>query len=161
MERVKGFTLVELVLTMVLLGIVVLVSGILMGRGIDAYRLVTARTNAVHNGRAAFLRMQKEIEILREVRVANPDRVVFLNPDNQEVEFRHSGTTLFRGADPLADQISSLRFTYYRDNGNETSAAPQVRRFLMEMTVLADSGAGRLALRTEVFPRIFIYENFQ
>lgn len=162
MERIsKGFSLVELILSMALLGIVVLVSGIIMGRGLDAYRLVTNRTEAVQDARFAFVRMQKELERLRDVTVASPQRIVFTDPDAADVEFRLVGTTLYRDADILAQGISALTFTYYRDNGNETSSGPQVRRIHIDMTVQAGGGAGTLALRTDLFPRIFIYENFQ
>jgi prepilin-type N-terminal cleavage/methylation domain-containing protein len=159
-KKPNGFTLVELVLTISLLGIIVVVSGILMGRGLEAYRLVSARTDSVHQARYALVRLQKELEALREVRTASPNRIVFLDSGMREVEFRYEGGLLYRGADILSDRVTSLAMTYYRDNGNETSAAPQVRRIHLDMTVAADR-AGTLSLRTDIFPRNFIYENYQ
>lgn len=149
----------ELVLTTVLLGIVVAVSGILLGRGVDSYRLITLRTDEVRQAQTAMLRMEKELETLRSVSQALPNRVEFSDPDLNSVDFRLIDTTLFRGPDLLAEDVTQLAFTYYRDNGEETSAAPQVRRIHMEMTVEESAGIS-FNLRTDVFPKIFIYENF-
>ncbi|MBI2067757.1 MAG: prepilin-type N-terminal cleavage/methylation domain-containing protein [Deltaproteobacteria bacterium] len=162
MERInsKGFTLVELVLAMTLITIVVAVSGFLMGRGVDAYRLVTSRTETVHQARTALVRMQKELERLREVTHAAPDRIAFRDPNMVETDFRLEGGRLYRGNDILAEDITRLTFTYYRDNGNETEAAPQVRRIHLEL-VTESVEAGRLSLRTDVFPRNYLYDNFQ
>lgn len=159
--KTKGFTLVELVLTMTLISIVVVVTGLLMGRGLDAYRLVTQRTDAVHQARFAIVRIQKELEMLTDVTNAQVERIGFRDPNLNAVDFRLVGSTLYRGSEILAESVTRLAFTYYRDNGNETSSAPQVRRIHMEMTVDAGPAAGSLELRTDVFPRNFIYENFR
>ena len=167
MERIKkisrsqGFTLVELILTMVLLGIIVVVTGILMGRSLDAYKLVSTRTETVHEARFALVRLQKELEQERQVTTASPQQVVFLDPTATQIDIHLTGTTIYRGSDILAENVSNLLFTYYRDNGNTTSSAAQVRRIHIDMTVRADATSGSLQLRTDVFPRIFMYENFQ
>ncbi|MBI2083292.1 MAG: prepilin-type N-terminal cleavage/methylation domain-containing protein [Deltaproteobacteria bacterium] len=163
MERInsKGFTLIELILAMTLLGIIVVVSGVLMGRGVDAFRFVTDRTDVVQQARLAMTRVQKELELLKEVQVASPDRVVFLDETLSPVEFRLDGTDLRQGNDILASGIQNLRMTYYQSNGNETSAAPQVRRIHIDMTLQTERGSGTLDLRTDIFPRNYIYENFR
>lgn len=151
----------ELILAMMLLGIIVAVSGVLMGRGIDAFRLVTDRTDVVQQARLAMTRMQKEIELLTQVQVASSDRVVFLDETLSPVEFRVDGTDLRQGNEILVSGVQNLQMTYYQSNGNETSAAPQVRRIHIEMTLQTERGSGTLALRTDIFPRNFIYENFR
>lgn len=157
----KGFTLVELILTIMLLGIVVSVSGLLMGRGVDAFRLVTDRADVAQQGWFALSRIQKELERLTDVQVASPTRVVFLDETASSVEFRLDGTTLYQGNDPLVSGVSLFRMTYYRDDGSEASAAPQVRRIHVDMTLQTERNSGTLPLRTAVFPRNFIYENFR
>lgn len=146
---------------MTLLGIIVVVSGVLMGRGVDAFRFVTDRTDVVQQARLAMTRVQKELELLKEVQVASPDRVVFLDETLSPVEFRLDGTDLRQGNDILASGIQNLRMTYYQSNGNETSAAPQVRRIHIDMTLQTERGSGTLDLRTDIFPRNYIYENFR
>ncbi|MBI4373744.1 MAG: hypothetical protein HY542_02600 [Deltaproteobacteria bacterium] len=153
--------MVELILTMMLLGIVVSVSGVFMGRGVDAFRLVTDRTDAVQQARFAMTRIQKELEQLTDVQVASSGRIVFLDPALSPVEFRFDGTTLYRGADRLVSGVNAFQITYYRDSGAETSAAPQVRRIHVDLTLQTERNSGTLALRTDVFPRKFIYEDFR
>lgn len=163
MERIKqnGFTLVELVLTMTLMGVIVVVAGVLMGRGVDAYRVVATRTELVSQGRLALMRIEKELEALRDVVTAQSQRIQFRDADLAMQDFRLVGTTLFRNNAILAENVQNLTFTYYRDNGNETTAPPQVRRIHLEMTVQGAGGSGSLALRTDIFPKNFVYENFQ
>ena len=160
-DRTKGFTLVEVVLTMTIMAVLVVVTGVLMGRAVDAYRLVAERSDLLQQGRMALMRIEKELEVLRDVVTVQPERVQFRDADMALQEFRRDGTSLFRNSDLLAENVSFLSLAYYRDNGNETQSPPQVRRIHIEMTVQGAGTGGSLTLRTDVFPRNFIYENFQ
>lgn len=157
----KGFTLVEIILAMTLLGITVVATSVLMGRGLDAYNLVNSRTVALDQANYALVRMEKEMTKVSNINNAHSTLFAFVDSLGNSTDFHLDGTTLFRGNDPLAHNVSSLTFTFYRDNGATTTAPPQIRRIHIDMTVLADGGNGTIDLRTDVFPRIFIYDNFQ
>lgn len=157
----KGFTLVEIILSMTLLSITVAATSVLMGRGLDAYNLVNSRTVALDQANYALVRMEREMTKVTNIQNANTNLFGFVDSLGTSTDFHLNGTNLYRGGDFLAHNISSLVFTYYRDNGNTTSAAPQVRRIHIDMTVSAGTGNGTVDLRTDVFPRIFIYDDFQ
>lgn len=156
-----GFTLVEVILSITLLAITVAVTSVLMGRGLDAYYLVNTRTESLEQAQSALGRMQKEMTKVREINNAQPDRFGFRDDLGNNTDYHREGIQLYRGEDRLAQNVTSLNFTYYRDNGTTTTAPPQVRRIRIDMEVASGAGSGPIVLRTDVFPRIFLYENFQ
>lgn len=159
--KTAGFTLLEIILVMVLLGIMVAATGVMMGRSVDIYALVGDRTEIISEARYAMVRMEKELEGLTDVQSTSATRIGFRDSGGASTDFNLTGTNLFRGSDLLARNISSLNFTCYRDDGAVTSSAQQTRRIQIDMTVTSPGAGGSFPLRTDVFPKNFMYENFR
>lgn len=157
----KGFTILELILSMTLMGILLAASGVLLGRGLDAYNLVSAHSDSVEQARYAMIRMEKEIETVTNISNSQVTQFGFTDTLGAATDFHLNGTDLMRGNDPLARNVTSLAFTYYKSDGSATNANPQVRRVQIDLTVQATGGAGTVHLRSEVFPRNFYYDTFQ
>lgn len=167
MRRMKGFTLVELLLTIIVVAIIAGVSAQVLLRGIDTYSLVTSRRDALENARIGMDRMISEMLLVRssDITGISPTRLDFTDSAGNPTNFkRHSyqGTIdLFRNNDFLAGQIALLNFTYYRSDGTFASFPSDVRMIGVELTVQSVGGYGTVPLRTRVFPRNFMYNGFQ
>ncbi len=139
----KGFTFIELVIVIVVVGIIASVFATLIIQGIDTYGFITIREDVLSEAELAMERMVKEIRQIRSYRdllVAQATEVIYL-ADGTEFQFvdvhddiigfkrsESDETKLLRQKfvepvgelehdDLLADDISSLAFEYWGWDG--------------------------------------------
>jgi len=167
MENQKGYTLIELILTIIVVGIIAAVSAQILMRGIDSYNFIMNRKDAVQHARVGMDRMLEELLLVRSIDIisAGDTQVSFWDYSGASVNFRRYTVNnvwqLYRKDDFLAGSVAFLDFDYYNSSNQATSLAWSVRRINIELTVQALGGAGSVPVRCEVFPRNFMYSNFQ
>lgn len=128
----KGFTLIELVIVIVIIGVIAGVVGYILLAAADAWTFKFNRADLLADGRLAMNRMVREIrEIKRATNVttATPSHFRFTNVDDVDIAYSRTSTDLNRTADStanvLAENVSNLTFTYY-DSSGATIATPVV-----------------------------------
>lgn len=165
--KAKGFTLVEIVLSISLVSILFAASAIILDRGIDSFASISERGAKHQDARYAMERMVRELLLIEagpQGDLINLQDSSLSFRDNQGIntDFNLSGNTLNRGSDPLLENVTVLTFTGYRSNGVVTNANPQIRRIRIEFSTLPQGETTPLTLRTDVFLRgEDLYENFQ
>lgn len=163
----RGFTLIELVLTITIVGIISSVSAKVLLTGIDTYALTSNRKDALQHARVGMDRMVAELTSLRQGMITGKTdtRVSFIDSDNLATNFQrttvNSTLELYRRDDFLAGQVALLDFDYYKLDGTTATWPWEVRRINIELTIQALGGAGSVPLRTEVFMRNYMYTNFR
>jgi len=161
----RGFTIVELILTIVLIGILFGLGSLVLIQGLDSYAHIFARNTTLQRARYAMERMVREIRIISDqnnsLRSIQGTQLSFIDAASLETDFHWTGQTLWRGNDRLSDDVTALNFTGFRDDNVVTSAAPQVRRVRIQLTVAPPGQTAPLVLRTDIFLRNYIYENFR
>ncbi len=163
----KGFTLIETILTIIVVGIIAGVSGQVLMRGIDAYSLITNRKDALQHARVGMDRMVNELLLVSSTKVTSISdaRIDFRDVNGSATSFKRQnmyGTLdLVRGSDFLAGQIYLLDFDFFKSDGTNAVWPADMRRISIELTTQAIGGYGTVPLRTEVFPRNFMYSNFR
>jgi len=163
----KGYTLIELVLTIVIVGIIAAVSAQVLVRGIDAYTLITNRKDALQHARVGMDRMIDELILLNSSKISSisDTKIGFWDDTNALTNFRRTSQggnlVLYRGDDFLAGIVGLLDFDYFKSTGAPAVWPWDVRRINIELTIQALGGVGSIPLRTEVFPRGFMYNNFR
>lgn len=162
----KGFTLIEIILSVSLVGILFAVSAIVLDRGIDSYADISERGAKNQDVRLAMERMVRELILVDagpsgELNGIQSDRVQFRDALGQNTEFRLIGNTLNRETDPLLENVTAFTVTGYRSNNQVTTAAPQVRRIRLQLSALPVGQTAPVTLRTDIFLRTEMYENFQ
>ena len=171
-SKVSGFTFVETVLTIVIIGVIASVAAKVLLVGLDIYSLIVNRNTAFHNARAAMDRMQDEMLLLRNIDFISigSTNFGFRDVDGALTSFKKSTVTshgksvpcIMRGTDYLAGDVTQLAFRYYMLDGSQVSFWPLfVRRINIDFTVTALNNAGSIHLISNVFPRNFMYSNFQ
>jgi len=136
MKHKRGFTLIEMVMTITILGIVAGIVGPLLYMTVTAIGNPVARTDLQDSSNLALSRMSHEIRRLKDkssVITATGTVYEFTDINITQIRYQQVGNTLMRregaaGTDyGLADQIQTngLTFTYYDDPGN-VIATPQV-----------------------------------
>lgn len=170
----NGFTLIELVITMVLIGIVAYVVASSLSTGIKAFFVTDNRKEALDQARIAMERMTREMRNLRsssDVGIGSSGtQFCFTNIDGTTVSFRYPGlsaNTIARqdglaniaacpgavGGNTLSNNITTLTLSYIRLDGTVDtafSAANTKRiRIIITSTVYGES----VTLQSEVWPR--------
>lgn len=163
----KGFTLIELILTIIIVGIIAGVSASVLMRGIDSYALVMNRKDALQHARVGMDRMVSELMLTRliDITYISPTHIGFFDVNGSATSFKkktyYNTVDLFRGDDFLAGQISLLNFTFFKSNDQAATWPFDVKRIGIELTIQTIGGYGTIPLRTQVFPRNYMYSNFR
>lgn len=153
----RGFTIVELVLVIALLGIEAFVLGPPLAVAVKEYVLVSSRRQTLAEAKSAMDRMVKEIRLIPSqaavISVASPTAFQFQYPLGTAITYALNGTALERNGTALASNVGLLEFKYYDSAGAETAVASRVRTIQIRLTINAPSGSGTLPLQTTVFLR--------
>lgn len=165
-DKQKGFTIVETVLSIALIGILIVLSSVLLRQGLDSYAHISNRGGNLQSARYAMERMVRELKRAgdkdsNKIQNISSTRITFTDADGNTTNFELIGTLLKRGSDRLLENVTALAFTGFRDNNDQTSSAQQLRRVRIQLTTLPPAETAPLILRTDVFFRNYMYENFQ
>ena len=170
MTNKKGFTLIELVITMVLIGIIAYVVASALSTGIKAYFVTDFRKEALDQARIAMERMTREIRNVRssaDITTANATTFTFTDVSGTPISFALSGGNINRtsvATNTLAIGISSIGdatfltgiFSYVLTNGTTTQAPtnPQLSTIKrIKIGFIATKNTESVTLQSEVWPR--------
>lgn len=172
-----GFTMVEMIIVIVVMGVIFALGGMVLGRAFESYQLTREATNVDWQGRVAMERMVRELRDIRSATATDlwlsgsspATEIRFNDANGNAVCFRLSpSNTLQRSADgptgtcgttnpqPLADNVapSGLGFYFYRNDGTpETTTAANV--YYVTVTLQVSEGGINETYRATVQPRRF------
>jgi prepilin-type N-terminal cleavage/methylation domain-containing protein len=161
MKRTKGLTLIEMVMTIVIVGIL---SGVLMFsiKGImDLWNFWSFRSEVASQGRIGVMRMVREIRQIRNettILIADRAHIQFNDTSDQTIDYALNGTNLNRNGNALATGVTNLTFTYYNISNALLAPLPlnQTNReaiYLIGLGLTMVSGDQNKTLETRVYPR--------
>jgi prepilin-type N-terminal cleavage/methylation domain-containing protein len=157
----NGFTLIEIVMTIVLISILGGLAAVIILQGVRAYSDEDSRSDIHYQTRIAVERIARESRQISDCTTinvpANPGGTFsFLDINTGlTVTFSISGTDLLRNADRLASGINSAQssFSFLATNGTLTTLCPAV--WFIDISVTDQNGTQSLPVRTRVHPRNF------
>ena len=161
MKLPKGLTLIELVMTIVIVGILL---GVLMFsiKGImGLWDFWSFRSEIVSQGRVAVMRMAREIRQVKNetaIFIADRSRIQFNDTNNQTIDYSLVSSNLIRNNNVLASGISNLTFIYYNITNAELTplplnAASRLEIYMIGLGLTIVSGDQNKTLATRVYPR--------
>ena len=154
----KGFTLIELILVIVILGIIAGVSANVMSSSFKSSFDNQNITNADEQGRLSIERMIRDIHAIGSsgsIITATSTQFSFINTSGQTITYALSGTNLQRNGINLADGISAISFGYYASNGTVTTTLANIRYINITLTVTQNNVNYKIA--TTVSTLNYIY----
>ncbi len=166
----KGFTLIEMVITILILGIIGSVTGIALTEGVLAFRASNEVTDTLSKLRLASERLAREIRTVRR-NPADTSSYHFTARDADSMTFQRiasdgvsvetvtidgsggSNITLGYGTDYiLTNQVNSFSLDYFQADGSSASAHPVNNNvaYVEFEIILTDSNGNSYPQRTRV-----------
>jgi len=126
----KGFTLIEVIVTLILVGITAALAGMWIVSVANGYLFAKMNMNTLQKGQLAITRLTKEFTAIKSVSAANGNSVTFTRADssvvgNVPVTISVSGNTLQlnvngMGNNMLTDHVNAFSLAYC-DSATSTS----------------------------------------
>lgn len=173
----RGFTLIEVIMVIILLGIIGSIAATIIYQGARSYGEEEVRKDLTTQGRIAIERMAREIRLVNCIASGNnctPDNTTitfwtaagfrFVNINYEGRGFQTSGTDLVlcsvsdcTASDILASNVSSLSFTYYDNAGGMltpgVSPVGSIWTIVAALTLARDNQS--VNFRIQIHPRSF------
>jgi len=159
-KKNQGLTLIEAVMTIVIVGVLVGGSMFYLRQVIDLWNFMSFRSEIVSQGRMALMRMSREIRQIRNstsVFNANSNRFRFADVKDVNIDYYFSGSNLMRNSDTQASGVSNVTFTYYNQTSQPIAVplvspqATDIKRIKIKLDVF--SGNQNKTLETQIWPR--------
>jgi len=166
LKPTQGFTLIELVLSIALIGIMAGLVGPMLTNGIKSYAMVASRKTALGQVRLSMERIAYEIRLIpntASIDIWTGSAIQFDLPTEANISYSLTGSNLMRSGVVIADNVTVLTFSYYDSSGNPAAAVGDIYRIRFEITQNTGNGFGSITVRNTVFPRRLAtaYANFQ
>lgn len=160
----RGFTLVEIIITIVIVAIIAGIAAMIIAQGVRAYSTEQSRSDVHYQARLAVERMAREIRLIRsqtaaDITTMNPATIRYTDINGNQMGFRLNGNNIERTQDNavtwqiLAGSASALTFTYLQQDGVTGAAATNL--WYVTIDVTDAQGAETLEIRTRVHPMNF------
>lgn len=129
-QKQTGFTLIELVMTIVLMGIISVVMGRILFQGYQTFLTSQNISETDWHGFLALERIASDIHNIRsagDISTIQSNQFTFVDVDGNTVQYQVSGNTLLRNGQTLAGGVQSFSFSYTDENGATTATPSSVR----------------------------------
>ena len=148
----KGFTLIELIIVIVLSSILVKIGSYVLLTGFKAYYTNQNIMTANNQARMALERMTRDIHSVRSsasITTATSSQFSFTNISGTNITYQLTGSALMRNTQVLADNVSSLSFSYLDKNAVTTAVPANIR--YVTVNLLISLGVAQYTLRTTIY----------
>ena len=166
-KKHNGFTLIEMIIVIVILGILSTLAALIILQGVKAYSVEDQRSNVHYQARLAMERMVREIRLIRstaDVTSALTDgtQLQYVDINNAAIGFRLNAGQIQRTQDggitwqPLASGITAPggnMFTYLDNTG--ASTATKANLWLIQIQFTATQGTESVTMLTTLHPMNF------
>jgi len=116
--------MIELIMTIVIGGILSIIVGPIFVQGINSYFQSQKITDVGAQGKLAMERMVREIRNIdnpaTDISTMTAGQLTF-TLNGTSISYTLSGNQLSRNSDPLASNVSSLTFSYYKNDWTTTT----------------------------------------
>ena len=148
----KGFTLIEIVVTLVGMMILFGVGAQILNTTMLSWNIVTLRKGMLYNSRLGMTSMLHDIRHadITKITTFDPKHFVFTDINNITTDFEQVGTNLLKNGNILAECLQNpngVQFTYLDSDGNAASVSTGIR--LVRIRLNFQKGGQTLSFESE------------
>lgn len=157
-HKARGFTIIEMVLSIAIIGVLAMLVGPMLITGGKGFDVVSKRKGVLNEARLAMDRICAEASLIAttgDIVTFTSTNFVFNTPTENNIAYTLSGGNLTRSGTTIASGIANLNFTYLDANGAATAVQANIKRIGIEFSTSAGASYGTLYIRDGVFPRRF------
>lgn len=157
-NRCAGFSLIELLSVMTILGVMGSFFAYTMQTAGEAYHNVTVRQELLRDGRIALEKMTREMRLVATATSLDAPTISstsFSFRDRYETTYTYtlSSGTLYRNGVALVDSVTKLGFGYYQKDGTAATSGNNLHMIVVNFTL---SKAGEsVPFRATIVPPAF------
>ena len=148
-RHARGFTLLEVIITLVIAGVLATIGATLMSSGFRSYFLGRELARDAAQGTLALERMTRDLRTARsaaDLTTIGASTITFVDVDGNTISYALSAGALTRSqnggtAQPLAANVSSLAFTYLQNDGQTTAASSATVWYIAAAVTVASQNA--------------------
>ncbi|MEW6684081.1 MAG: prepilin-type N-terminal cleavage/methylation domain-containing protein [Nitrospirota bacterium] len=136
----RGFTLIELIMTIVLVGIIGGIIGALLLGGTQAFVAEDTKASLTTQGRLAVERMVRDIRLVRsrtagDIPTMTAATLNFIDTSGNAIAYTSGGGSITRNGVVLAAApTANLAFSYFQQDGTPAASAAQVWVIQVDLT---------------------------
>ena len=146
LSRQQGFTLIEFVMVVVLVGIIAVVISQIFSQALITTQTEENMSDALWQGQVAMQRMVRDIRLIRsanDITTMTNNNLVFTNIFGSSINYSHSGSgspnPITLNGDNLANGILHLTLGYKTSANATTASATNLAYITISMTVAQNS----------------------
>lgn len=131
-RKKRGFSLIELILTIAILGIVSVVIGRILLQAYQTFLTSKVIATTDWNGFLTLEKMANDIHSIRsagDIGTISPSQLSFVDVSGTNVQYQISGTSLLRNSLTVATGVQALSLSYL-DKSGATTATPSLVRYI-------------------------------
>ncbi|MFH1645672.1 MAG: type II secretion system protein [Candidatus Omnitrophota bacterium] len=143
----KGFSLIELLMVIVVVGIIGAMVVPFIATTLDSWSFLITERDALFTARLALNRIIREIRQIKNIdsiETFTSSEFKFNDIDDNSINFKQVGVSLNRNSDELCNKLESeegLFITYLDGNGNITSIKDDIRMVRVKLTVVSENSS--------------------
>jgi prepilin-type N-terminal cleavage/methylation domain-containing protein len=160
-----GFTLIEVVITLIIMGVLATIGATVMSRGFLSYFVGREIARDDAQGRLALERMARELRTVRstaDLNIGVANQITITDLDQNVIVYRRNAVTsqLERSQDggvtfqPLADNVGTLTISYLQNDGTTATAVAANVYYITVLLTIVTSNVN-VTYRSTFKPAVF------
>lgn len=159
MTGTKGFTLIEIIVTLLIVGIISAIAGLWMVQTVEGFVFARQNAETLQKGQMAITRLIREINVMGPVSSGTASAITFTSyrggsPSSSAIAL-NAGTVTLDG-EVLVDSVSNFVLGYYDkydDVTPKTTWTPSVSSMIEITLTLGGAGGTPMVFTARVSPR--------
>lgn len=149
-KRQKGFTLIETIMVMVIVGFIAAFLSTVIYGGINSWLFLKGQAGMMADTSNALRRMVREVRLTSDnnITAATTTEYAFTDKNNNAIDYKMVGTDLQRNGAVLLNNLSAngLIFNYLDNGGGVATSVNTVRT--IQISIVAQNGNNRVRLQS-------------
>jgi prepilin-type N-terminal cleavage/methylation domain-containing protein len=135
MSNEKAFTLIEVIVSLVLIGILATIAGMGLVQITQGYVFAKQNSETAQKAQIAMARIVKELGAVNTINSTSSTSVTYTRPGPVTNTIALSGTTVTLNTIPLIDNVTAFALDRFDAANNSTTTAANIRRVDITLTV--------------------------